>query len=124
MSANNGGGANTTTTAANLETRFVDGEAVVDQKTGQVLKGTVDLQPTLDRIAAGEKFPSRNDGTVFKNYPDRVTGQVGLPVQPVGYYTEYVVETPGISGPGPQRLVVGKGGEMYYTPDHSRPLFQ
>ncbi|WP_407082811.1 ribonuclease domain-containing protein [Pseudomonas germanica] len=34
------------------------------------------------------------------------------------YYTEYVHPTPGIAGPGPQRIVVGKGGEMYYTADH------
>jgi filamentous hemagglutinin len=99
-------------------TRFVNGVTVVDQKTGQVLQGTVDLQPTFDRIAAGVKFPSRNDGTVFKNYPDRTTGQIALPQQPVGYYKEYVVPTPSVSGPGPQRLVVGQGGEMYYTPDH------
>lgn len=37
---------------------------------------------------------------------------------PVGYYTEYVHPTPGILGPGPQRIVVGQGGEMYYTADH------
>jgi filamentous hemagglutinin len=28
------------------------------------------------------------------------------------------VPTPGVSGPGPQRIVTGKNGEMYYTPDH------
>ncbi len=35
-----------------------------------------------------------------------------------GYYREYVRPTPGVSGPGPQRIVVGRGGEMYYTSDH------
>ncbi|TEL31386.1 hypothetical protein IPC177_31060 [Pseudomonas aeruginosa] len=41
-----------------------------------------------------------------------------LPVKPVGYYTEYVHPTPGVTGPGAQRIVVGKGGEMYCTADH------
>ena len=34
------------------------------------------------------------------------------------YYREYVVPTPGINGAGPQRIVVGRFGEWYYTPDH------
>ena len=39
------------------------------------------------------------------------------PVKPYEYYTEYVHPTPGIKGPGPQRIVTGKSGEMYYTVD-------
>jgi hypothetical protein len=101
-----------------LSTRFVDGIVVIDQRTGQVYTGTVDLQPTLDRIDAGIRFPSRNDGSVFQNRPTGGGGTSLLPVQPLGYYTEYVVPTPGIKGPGPQRIIVGKGGETYYTPDH------
>ncbi len=93
-------------------TRFIDGIKVVDQKTGQVLQGTVDLGPTLDRIKSGESFPHRNDGSIFQNRAS------DLPQKPAGYYTEYVHPTPGIAGPGPQRIVVGKGGEMYYTADH------
>ncbi|WP_175181505.1 ribonuclease domain-containing protein [Achromobacter aegrifaciens] len=31
---------------------------------------------------------------------------------------------PGIAGPGPQRIVVGKGGEMYYTADHYKTFIQ
>nr|EKW6799036.1 hypothetical protein [Pseudomonas aeruginosa] len=31
-----------------------------------------------------------------------------LPVKPAGYYTEYVHPTPGVTGPGAQRIVVGK----------------
>ena len=93
-------------------TRFIDGIKVVDQKTGQVLQGTVDLGPTLDRIKSGGSFPHRNDGSIFQNRAS------DLPQKPAGYYTEYVHPTPGIAGPGPQRIVVGKGGEMYYTADH------
>ncbi|MFY0476762.1 hypothetical protein, partial [Achromobacter marplatensis] len=34
-------------------TRFIDGIEVVNQKTSQVLQGTVDLGPILDRIKSG-----------------------------------------------------------------------
>jgi guanyl-specific ribonuclease Sa len=53
-----------------------------------------------------------NDGSTFMN-------KVGLlPAQPQGYYREWVHPTPGVSGPGPQRIVTGSGGELFYTPDH------
>ncbi len=99
-------------------TRFIDGVKVVDQKTGQVLQGTVDLGPTLERIRSGGSFPHRNDGSIFKNRGE------DLPVKPLGYYTEYVHPTPGVPGPGPQRIVAGKGGEMYYTADHYKTFIQ
>jgi filamentous hemagglutinin len=41
-----------------------------------------------------------------------------LPQQAAGYYQEFVHPTPGISGPGPQRIIVGQAGELFYTPDH------
>ncbi|HCJ0576692.1 TPA: DUF637 domain-containing protein, partial [Pseudomonas aeruginosa] len=93
-------------------TRFIDGVTVVDKKTGNVLQGTVDLGPTLDRIKSGGSYPHKNDGSIFQNRAG------DLPVKPAGYYTEYVHPTPGVTGPGAQRIVVGKGGEMYYTADH------
>ena len=74
--------------------------------------GELDLTATLVRIAKGESFPHRNDGGVFGNRERR------LPRQASGYYREYVHPTPGVSGPGPQRLVIGKGGDVWYTPDH------
>ena len=77
-----------------------------------VYKGTIDLQPTLDRIARGERNSHRNDGSTFGNRERR------LPKQRSGYYTEYVHPTKGISGPGPQRVIFGKGGDIWYTPDH------
>ena len=87
-------------------------DVTVLQHGKPVFQGTVDLGPTLDRIARGDKAPYRHDGTVFGNREGR------LPKKPSGWYREYVVPTPGVSGPGPQRLVVGKDGEVYYTPDH------
>lgn len=77
--------------------------------------GTVDLGPTLERITTFQPGnPHRNDFTIFQNREGR------LPNHGPGYYTEYVVPTPGARGAGPQRLVVGRDGEIYYTPDHYR----
>lgn len=83
-------------------------------ESGRIIyRGDVDLAPTLDRIAAGKLLDQfRNDGSVFQNRERR------LPKRPSEYYREYVVPTEGQSGPGPQRLVVGKEGEAYYTHDH------
>lgn len=92
---------------------LVDEVTIVDINTGRShYLGRVDLRPTLDRIAAGKKNAHRNDGSVFRNASRR------LPTRPDGYYREYVVPTPGVRGPGPQRLVLGREGEIYYTADH------
>jgi RHS repeat-associated protein len=82
--------------------------------------GIVDVQSTLDRIESGGSFPSRNDGSIFQNRPLPGNSVPELPVQPAGYYNEYVVPTPGVNGPGPMRIVTGQGGELYFTPDHYR----
>jgi filamentous hemagglutinin len=101
-----GGGRNTT------PTRFINGAKVIPTAAENVLEGTVDLKPTLDRIASGQKFSHRNDGAIFRN------DQGLLPKRSPGYYREYVHPTPGVNGPGPQRIVTSQGGELYYTPDH------
>ena len=69
-------------------------------------EGTLDLAPTRARIAA------REIGEAFENREGL------LPAQAAGYNTKHVVPTPGVKGVGPQRLVVGKGGEEYYSGDH------
>lgn len=79
-----------------------------------VFRGEVDVGPTLDRIARGERLHFPHDGTTFHNRERQ------LPRQPAGYYKEYVHPTPGLGGPGPQRIVTGERGEIYYTPDHYR----
>lgn len=76
------------------------------------MRGTVDLGPTLERMKAGGSFPHRNDGSFFMNREGL------LPQQGTGYYREFVHPTPGISGPGPQRIIMGQGGELFYTPNH------
>jgi len=73
-----------------------------------------EVQGTLARIRSGQGFPHRNDGTVFQNR------EGVLPAKPIGYYREWVHPTPGVAGPGSQRVVTGQGGEAYYTPDHYR----
>ncbi|MGI8444319.1 hemagglutinin repeat-containing protein, partial [Pectobacterium versatile] len=119
-----GKGGKTSENSVKNPVRFIEGVTVKDIKTGQIFSGTVDLKPTLDRIASGGAYPHRNDGTVFKNLPDRGTGKIGLPSQPIGYYKEYVHPTPNISGPGPQRVIVGQSGEAYYTNDHYKTFIK
>jgi RHS repeat-associated protein len=97
--------------AAAVTTTIVNGVKVVDKFAG-TLEGTVNLKPTLERIASGGKFPHVNDGGEFKNLEGR------LPKQSAGYYKEYVVPTPGNNKAGVQRIVTGQNGEYYYTPDH------
>lgn len=77
-----------------------------------IYQGPIDLRPTVQRILAGERDPHPNDGAMFRNREGL------LPRQSTAYYREYVHRTAGLDGPGPQRIVVGRGGEWYYTPDH------
>jgi guanyl-specific ribonuclease Sa len=77
-----------------------------------VFRGTVDLRASVERILAGERHAHRNDGSVFRNRERR------LPRRPRGYYREYVHPTRGVRGAGPQRLIVGRDGDWWYTPDH------
>lgn len=86
--------------------------SIRDQSGKVVFKGDIDLKPTLDRIAAGKRNEHRNDGSTFQNREGR------LPRKSNGYYKEYVHPTPGVGGPGPQRVVIGEEGEVFYTHDH------
>jgi guanyl-specific ribonuclease Sa len=70
------------------------------------------VQSTLNRINSGGKYPHKNDGSVYNNNNGR------LPQQQRGFYREYVHPTPGVRGPGSQRIVTGQGGQMWYTPNH------
>ncbi len=69
-----------------------------------------DLQPTLDRIAAGQSNPHHNDGSVFQNRQGKLPSGVT--------YREYVVPTPGITHAGQRRIVVGSDGSRHFTADH------
>lgn len=75
-----------------------------------------DLPPearaTMRLIASNGPFPYNKDGSTFQNREGL------LPDQPVGYYREYTVETPGSPDRGARRIVGGERGELYYTDDH------
>ncbi len=90
-------------------------DVVVRDLDGRVAwRGDMDLGPAIARIERGEPDPHRNDGSTFQNREGR------LPSKPRGYYREFVVRTPGMRGVGPQRLVVGREGDAWYTSDHYR----
>ena len=104
----------TPSVAANIRTTIPD-QTILDENGNEAFRGTVDVGETLARIQAGERLPRfSHDGSTFQNREGR------LPRKPAGYYKEYVHPTPGLSGPGPQRIVIGSGGETYYTADHYR----
>lgn len=75
-------------------------------------RGTVNIEPSVERILAGKSHSHRNDGSVFRNRERR------LPQQKRGHYREYVHPTDGLKGAGPQRIITGSNGEWFYTPDH------
>lgn len=95
------------------EARYkIENQTIRDLNGMVVFQGTIDLKPTLDRIERGGSNRHRNDGTTFQNREGR------LPRKPSGYYKEYVHPTPNERGPGPQRVIVGREGDIWYTPDH------
>lgn len=99
--------------AALAPTRAISGvleDIAVTSRGRLILRGTVDVRATVKEIQAG-KLPPR---AVFRN------DEGLLPKQPPGYYQEFVHPTPGVAGVGPQRIIRGQGGELYYTPDHYR----
>jgi len=71
-----------------------------------------EAQQTVSLIDQGGPFPYSRDGVAFENR-ERI-----LPRQPKSYYHEYTVVTPGSSDRGARRVIMGQGGEMYYTDDH------
>jgi ribonuclease T1 len=72
----------------------------------------LEVQATITLISQGGPFPYIKDGNIFKNLEGL------LPLQPLGYYREYTVETPGATDRGGRRLIIGQNREMYYTADH------
>ncbi len=71
-----------------------------------------EAQRTARLIRDGGPFPYERDGVVFGNF-ERL-----LPQRERGYYREYTVPTMRVKHRGARRLVVGRGGELYYTSDH------
>jgi ribonuclease T1 len=99
--------------ADDVRSELVIPNVTIRDQSGRVAyRGDVDLGLTLDRIERGERHPHRNDGGIFRNLEGR------LPKKKTGYYIEYVHATPGLDGPGPQRVILGQNGELFYTADH------
>lgn len=73
-----------------------------------------EAREVIKRIDDGGTFQYRQDGVTFENREGL------LPAKPRGYYREYTVSTPGAEDRGARRLILGRHGELYYTPDHYR----
>lgn len=92
------------------------------------------INDLLARIAVCTPLPYTNDGIVHSDI------HATLPTKPAGFYREYTLIIPGrkpgdgpeavkigdqtfmtgevLSPRGPERLMIGDGTEIYYTPDH------
>lgn len=121
----NGSDSTTSTTAepppTEIETQPVppptetapDGSGAPTDGTGEIsAQEAAEIGRVLALVEAGGPFPYDQDGTTFQNREGL------LPQQPQGYYREYTCETPGSDDRGARRLVIGSGGETYYTADH------
>ncbi|MBN9738436.1 MULTISPECIES: ribonuclease domain-containing protein [unclassified Pseudonocardia] len=90
--------------------------AVPGEESGLPVRGLSSLpaeaRDTYDLIRQGGPFPYSQDGTTFQNREGI------LPPESSGHYSEYTVETPGLSHRGARRIVTGSDGEYYYTSDH------
>jgi filamentous hemagglutinin len=106
------------TLPAQADPNLVLADVAVESYRKVVYRGPVDLRPTWARIQRGEHYPHRTDGGVFHDREHR------LPKHDGDYYREYVHPTPGLRGAGPQRLIVGRGGEIFYTPNHYRSFIR
>ena len=83
---------------------------------GSFVKRRDDIGGTIDRISKGIPHRHRNDGGVFRNRLEG--GRRLLPKrQEVDYYREYV-QSPSLRKVNGRRILTGKKGEIYYTPDH------
>ncbi|MDR0697787.1 MAG: hypothetical protein LBG28_00995 [Tannerella sp.] len=72
----------------------------------------------MERIKNGQSYPHRNDGSTFQNKEGI------LPSKGQDYYKEYVHPTTGVNGIGSQRIIIGRSGEYYYSPDHYRTFIR
>ncbi len=87
------------------------------------------IMKLISDIYNGVHLPYAQDGAVFSNKEGR------LPVQPRGFYKEYTLLTgdaphkvviggisyevaPDLSARGSERIIIGGGENIYYTPNH------
>jgi filamentous hemagglutinin len=84
-----------------------------------VYRGDMDINPTIDRIRRGEKLSHPNDGSYFTNRERSLPSQNDRQ-----FYREFVHKMRGFSFPGPQRVIIGKDGNVWYTGDHYASFIQ
>lgn len=100
--------------------------------TTLVYVGPIDVTPTLDRIRAGYWMARHaNDGAFFNLRPNELPN---VPRNGTNYYMEFVMwpdidldagtydpnthPFDSITFPGPMRILLGAGGEVYFSGDH------
>ena len=87
------------------------------------MTGTVALSDAVSKIQSGRLSQSRDipqltkdglimDRGIFKN------AQHLLPDKPPEYYREFLLMTPSLKKAGTERIIMGRDGEFFYTPDH------
>jgi guanyl-specific ribonuclease Sa len=72
----------------------------------------VQARQTVTLIKSGGPFPYPEDGSVYDNRNRR------LPAEPLGYYHEYTVPTPGEADRGERRIITARNGTYNWTADH------
>ncbi len=96
--------------------------------------GPVNVSSTLNRIRDGYFITDESDDGGYFNPTSTETSVMKLAVEPHNYYLEFVVwpsmnlsagtytpsnePYPGVTFPGPMRLLIGAGGQVYFTGDH------
>lgn len=114
-----GDGGSTSSTSASTSSSSSPDDTIdaTDAASGLPVVRLAALPPeagrTVELIDAGGPFPEPDhDGGTFGNREEL------LPDQPMGYYREYTVPTPGVDHRGARRIVAGDGDELYWTDDH------
>ncbi|MBD3927035.1 ribonuclease [Nocardioides cavernae] len=112
------GGSTSTSSSSSTSSAPDDATDGTDPASGLPVVRLAALPPeagrTVELIDAGGPFPEpEHDGGTFGNREEL------LPDQPMGYYREYTVPTPGVDHRGARRIVAGDDGEeLYWTDDH------
>jgi RHS repeat-associated protein len=105
----------TESSVARIELGTTKLENVTVKSYGQTIyRGPRDLTQPLQQI---------ENGTLkSRGYFSNTNSQ--LPIRSRNYYKEYEVKTPGWNKPyaGPERVIRGKNGEAYYSPDHYQTI--
>ena len=116
--AGDGGSTSSTSSSPSPTSSPDDATGATDAASGLPVVRLAALPPeaarTVELIDAGGPFPEPDhDGGTFGNREEL------LPDQPMGYYREYTVPTPGVDDRGARRIVAGDDGEeLYWTDDH------